>query len=277
MKPVAFDLSRPDALGAAHDTLGLPDRDARILAGGQSIGPMLNLRLARPDHLVEISGLPGLTDIRETDTHVEIGAGVTHARIEDGDVPDPIAGMLRHVAGGIAYRAVRNRGTIGGSLCHADPAADWVTAMTVLAADMVIATPGGAVREVAMGEFMLGGYRTALAPGEIVTAVRIPRYSERACWGYYKICRKVGEFADAIGSFVADPETRICRVVLGATGGAPLDCPELARHLAETGQPAPIDTVKDMLRDSGLDLGEIKMHQLAIAHRRSVTEALHNG
>ena len=273
MKPSPFEISRPGTLDAAQAALRGDDHGTKLISGGQSLGPMLNLRLARPAHLVDVTALPGLGDVRRTDSHVEIGAAVTHARIEDGEVPDPIAGMLRHVASGIAYRAVRNRGTIGGSLCHADPAADWVTAITALGAVLVVRGSGG-TREIPMAGFMLGAYRTAMAEDEVLTTIRIPRYSDQARWGYYKICRKVGEFADAIAAFVADPESRTCRAVFGSTGGAPLVSTELARQIATTGAVPPLDTVKTVLRDSGLTLSDVKIHQLAIAHSRAVTEAL---
>ena len=273
MKPSPFEISRPETLDAAQAALRGDDHGTKLISGGQSLGPMLNLRLARPARLVDVTALPGLADLRQTETHVEIGAAVTHARIEDGEVPDPIPGMLRHVASGIAYRAVRNRGTIGGSLCHADPAADWVTAMTALGAVLVVRGSTGA-REIAMAGFMLGAYRTAMAEDEVLTTIRIPRYSDQARWGYYKICRKVGEFADAIAAFVADPESRTCRAVFGSTGGAPLVSTELARQIATTGAVPPLDTVKTVLRDSGLTLSDVKIHQLAIAHSRAVTEAL---
>lgn len=269
MKPVAFDHLRPETLDAALSEAGT----ARIISGGQSLGPMLNLRLARPERLLDVSALPGLDAIRETGTHVEIGAAVTHARIEDGECPEPAGGMLAHVAAGIAYRAVRNRGTIGGSLCHADPAADWVTALTAMGATLVLQGPDG-TRELPVEGFILGAYRTALAPGEILTTVRIPRRSASVAWGYYKICRKVGEFAEAIGAFLADPETRVCRVVIGSTGGAPLLSAPLAHTLATTGAPADIDTAKATLQQALPSLTDLKRHKLAIAHVRSVQGGL---
>lgn len=277
MKPAPFELHRPSDTALAARMTGGGDGTIKPVAGGQSLGPMLNLRLTRPAGLVDITALPGLTDLRETATHVEIGAAVAHARIEDGACPEPIAGMLRHVAGGIAYRAVRNRGTIGGSLCHADPAADWITALTALGASVVATGGTGTTREIPMTEFMLGAYRTALRPDEIATAIRIPRHSPGARWGYHKICRKVGEFADAIAAFVADPQTRVCRAVFGSTGGAPLVSPVLAAHAARTGTPADLAMVKAELGRSGLSLGAVKIHQLAVAHRRAVAEALADG
>lgn len=273
MKPVAFSHTLPGSLSeAARLAAGGPD--VKIIGGGQSLGPMLNLRLARPEALVDVAALEDLRRVADTGSHVEIGAAIRHAEIEDGAVPDPIPGMLRHVAGGIAYRAVRNKGTIGGSLCHADPAADWVSAMTALDATLVIAGPDGATREVPMTRFMEGAYRTALAPGEVLCRVRIPKCGAGARWGYYKICRKVGEFADAIAAAVIDPERRYCRVVFGAASGAPLVARDLARSLAETGRAAPLDAVKAALLALDPALDPIKCHQLAVAHARCLAEAL---
>jgi carbon-monoxide dehydrogenase medium subunit len=129
---------------------------------------------------------------------------------------------MARVAAGIAYRAVRNRGTIGGSLAHADPAADWVSALSALGAEVEIASRAQASRRLALGEFLLGALDVALAADELVTAVRIPVLPSSARWGYVKHCRKVGEFADAIGAVVIDPERRSGRAVIGAVEAAPV-------------------------------------------------------
>lgn len=273
MKPVAFSHTLPGTVAEAA-RLAAGGAEVKIIGGGQSLGPMLNLRLARPEGLVDVSALEDLRRIADTGSHVEIGAAIRHAEIEDGAVPDPIPGMLRHVAAGIAYRAVRNKGTIGGSLCHADPAADWISAMTALDATLVIARQDGATREIPMTRFMEGAYRTALAPGEVLHTVRIPKCGAGALWGYYKICRKVGEFADAIAVTVIDPERRYCRVVFGATSAAPLLARDLARRLAETGRPAPQDAVKATLLALDPTLDPVKCHQLAVAYARCLAEAL---
>ena len=132
MKPARFVMERPRDLAAALSMIADADSATKIMAGGQSLGPMLNLRLVEPDRVIDISGVPELRRIDRTDGSLVIGACVTHADIEDGRVPDVANGMMARVAGGIAYRAVRNRGTIGGSLAHADPAADWVSALSAL-------------------------------------------------------------------------------------------------------------------------------------------------
>jgi len=219
VKPVRFDYERPDRFADAVALLG-GGRFAKLIAGGQSLGPMLNLRLAAPDLLVDIGGLHELRATGEEGDWVVLGAAVTHAEIEDGKVPDPSRGMMRFVAHDIAYRAVRNRGTLGGSLAHADPSADWVSAVAALGGEIVAEGLAGE-RRIPVDEFFQGPFTTALRDEDILRAVRLPRLSAAARWGYYKICRKRGEFAHAIGAAVIDPARGLRRAVVGATGGAP--------------------------------------------------------
>ncbi|WP_430437336.1 FAD binding domain-containing protein [Oceanibaculum nanhaiense] len=218
MKPAAFDYTNPADLAAALQALS---GDAKPIAGGQSLTPMLNLRLARPAALVDIRRQADLLSVSETDDAIRYGAALPHAAFEDGAVPECTNGMMRHVASGIAYRAVRNRGTIGGSLAHADPAADWVSSLMALDARIIVR---GAKGETAwpVERFMLGGFTTVLQPGELITGVSVPRLSSSARWGYYKICRKTGEFAKAIGAVVSDPNRGVFRLVCGAVEVTPL-------------------------------------------------------
>ncbi len=192
-----------------------------MLAGGQTLGPMLNLRLAQPTLLVDISRIPELAAVEARQDEVTLGATVTHASIEDGLVPDPSNGFLARVARGIAYRAVRTRGTIGGSLAHADPAADWLSCLCALGADVVIAG-GGTERRMALAGFVRGAMSTELGDAELIRAVRIPRFSRHARFGFHKICRKTGEFADAIGVVAHDPDQGVHRLVASTATGAPL-------------------------------------------------------
>jgi aerobic carbon-monoxide dehydrogenase medium subunit len=222
MKPARFAMERPSDLAAALAMLAGADGTTKIIAGGQSLGPMLNLRLVEPDRLVDISGVPELRRIDREGGALVIGACVTHADIEDGRVPDVANGMLVRVAAGIAYRAVRNRGTIGGSLAHADPAADWVSALSALGAEVEIASLDRNSRRIAIGEFVVGALDVALAADELVTAVRVPILPSSTRWGYVKHCRKIGEFAEAIGAAVIDPEAGRGRAVIGAVEAAPV-------------------------------------------------------
>ena len=123
--------------------------------------------------------------------------------------------MLREVAAGIAYRAIRNRGTIGGSIAHADPAADWPLALAALGATVNIRSAGGA-RATPLEKFVLGAFTTALREDEIIESVEVPKLSRAGRYGYYKFCRKTGEFAEASAAAVFDPETRAARIYFGA-------------------------------------------------------------
>jgi carbon-monoxide dehydrogenase medium subunit len=184
---------------------------------------MLNLRLARPARLVDLSRIPALNAVTRLDGRLRLGAAVTHARIEDGataGVPDVTGGLLPHVAANIAYRAVRNRGTLGGSLANGDPAGDWVSVMTLLDAQLLIVGPAGE-RSVATSGFYAGPYTTVLRTGELLAAVDVPVCSERARWAYRKLCRKPGELADAIAGLWFDPVLGVARAVLGAPDGMP--------------------------------------------------------
>ncbi len=219
MKAAAFNLHTPADLAAAGAALAA---GARPLAGGQSLGPMLNFRVAQPPALLRIAALAELGGVAETPSHIFIGAAVTHAQIADGLAPDVGGGILPRIAEGIAYRAVRNRGTIGGSLCHADPAADWLCTLIALDADAITYRASGTGRAIKLRDFTAGAFRTVLQAGEILRAVRIPRRSASSRWGYYKACRKTGEFAHAMAAVLLDEPAKLTRIVVGAMGGPPL-------------------------------------------------------
>jgi carbon-monoxide dehydrogenase medium subunit len=218
MKAPAFDFARPKDVDEALKLLAV--EGAKAAAGTQSLGPMLNLRVAHPTLLVDLRGIEELKSVEENKSSVTLGACITHAQIEDRRVPDPTRGLMPSVAANISYRAVRNRGTIGGSLAHADPAADWPSALTLLGAVAIIVGPKGK-REVPVESFIKGIFTTALAPAELLVAIRIPKRSARARYGYWKFCRKAGEFAQAIGAALHDPERNETRAVIGAIDGPP--------------------------------------------------------
>ena len=221
MKPAAFDYERPASLAEATRLLGSAGVISKAVAGSQSLGPMLNLRLARPRLLVDITAIAELRAVSETVDHIEIGACVTHADIEDGRIPDAARGLLGFVAGKIAYRAVRNRGTIGGSLAHADPAADWVSVFPLLGAEVVVQSPRGA-RTIAAEKFMVSSFVTELAGDELIRAIRVAKLATSARWGFYKFNQKAGEFAHAIGAVLHDPKNGRFRAVIGAVETPPI-------------------------------------------------------
>ncbi len=263
MKAAAFDYARPATLGEALELLRVgEDSVALCISGSQSLGPMLNLRLVQPDLLVDLRGIAALRECRVEDSAVVLGALTTHTAIEDCAVPDATRGFMPWVARRIAYRAVRNRGTLGGSLAHADPAADWISLMAVLDAECVVAGPDGE-RNVPAATWMQGAFTTAMEEHDILTAVRIPQLSAKARWSFYKVNRKPGEFAQAIAAFFDDPARGIRRAIIGALTGAP--------HVIQDATPLidgwDTDFANTELAAAGLTVGtyDHQIHAVALA------------
>jgi carbon-monoxide dehydrogenase medium subunit len=276
MKAVAFGYTRPrdmrDALVALSqaETAG----EAKIIAGGQSLGPMLNLRLARPKILIDISGLDALNAISDDSEAWRLGALVTHARLEDEGKDLRGCGFLAMVAGGIAFRSVRNCGTIGGSMAHADPAADWPLALSALDAVLLVRSAEGE-RSIPADRFMTAAFTTALRDDEMIEAVLVPKLSMAARFGYFKYCRKVGEFAVASAAAVFDPERQFARVFVGALHGAPVSLPSLARDAAERGLTAATsDTILAAVAEVAPSLNPIERRMHAEAVRRAIQQAV---
>lgn len=266
MKPVAFDYARPGSIADAVRLLTGAD-SAKVVAGGQTLAPMLNLRLAQPSLIVDITRIPELVRIEQAKDAVTLGACITHAAIEDGRVEDPTRGFLKRVAAGIAYRAVRTRGTIGGSIAHADPAADWLSTFTVLGAEVSITGPTGK-RLTAISDFVRGALDSALEGAEVIDGVRLPRLPAGARTGYYKLCRKTGEFAEAIGAVVHDPARGYFRAVIGATAGKPIIIADPGLLFAKTDDWATFDKarLKQHLMSTGYsgDAYELGLHTTAL-------------
>jgi carbon-monoxide dehydrogenase medium subunit len=279
MKSAAFAYQRPSSVQDAVRVFSQTEGAAKPLGGGQSLGPMLNLRLVRAQLLVDVSGLEEIRAAAQKSDGLWIGGATTHAEIEDGKLdpllpqPSPLAQMLRYVAGTIAYRAVRNRGTVAGSLAHADPAADWVLTMTVLDAQLQCASAQGQ-RAIPMSQFMLGAFTTALNSGELVTGVTVPPYSKSMRWGYYKFCRKTGEFAEASCACVFDPERGIARIAIGALDGAPAFLQKLAADIARRGLDALTDAaVLEAVAAATPGKDDIDRRLVVAAVKRSVKQA----
>jgi len=249
MKAPAVDYVRPRSLTEAVDLLAHASVEARVIAGGQSLLALMNLRVASPGLLIDIARLPELLTVADHADAVSLGACITHAAIEDGRVPDPSHGLMPRAAASLAYRAIRTRGTIGGSLALSDPAAEWPAVLAALDAEVILYGSSGR-RSLKCTEFTTGIFETKLARDEIIEGVRVPKPSADARCGYVKLCRKSGEFASALAVVVADPEHGYSRVVSGAANGAPLVLGDTSRLLSE-GQRDP-----DALRSAiGGDLG----------------------
>ena len=239
MKAAAFEYLKPQDVPGAIKALAGSAGDAKALGGGQSLGPMLNLRLTRPKLLVDVSCLEAMRTIADKGDVWRIGGAVTHSAIEDAKLTG--CTVVSDVARGIAYRTIRNRGTIGGSLAHADPSADWPLALPALAATIFISGPAGE-RSVPAAEFMKGAFATVLMDDELVVAVEVPKLSAGARWGYWKFCRKTGEFPEASAAMLMDPGRKLARLWVGALNGAPQPLASLAAEIAMKGSLAATET-----------------------------------
>jgi aerobic carbon-monoxide dehydrogenase medium subunit len=271
MKASSFDYVKPASVAEAISILGQAD-DAQLLAGGQSLIPMMNLRVASPTMIIDIGGLSELKTFSEGESSVSLGACITHAAIEDRRVPDPSRGLMSRVAFGLSYRAVRTRGTIGGSLALADPAAEWPTVLTALDARVTLTSKDGQ-RQLSVAELVTGIYETQI-DREVLEQIKIPKLSEGGRCGYVKFSRKSGAFAHSIAAIVHDPARSFSRAVLGAANGAPI----ILHHtsgLVQGGRPEP-ETVEEAIRKdlAAADGRLFDDYQIAI-HTAAITRAMH--
>jgi carbon-monoxide dehydrogenase medium subunit len=218
MIPAPFDYVRPADLDAALKILAEREGEAKVLSGGYSLIPLLKLRLAQPGLLVDIRDVAGLDGIVETDDELRIGGRATHRQINEHPIMVDRYPFIRDVAGGIGDAQVRNWGTIGGSVAHADPASDWPAAL--LAANATIVCRGlGGERTIAAREFFLGTFTTAIEPTEVLVEIRIPRRGKGVGGGYTKLERRVGDFATVgVAAVVRLADGKIGRAGIGVTG-----------------------------------------------------------
>ena len=231
LKPPPFAYVRPTSLDEAAECLA-EDGGAVLLAGGQSLVPMLNLRLVRPATILDISGLPGLAGIESTTDQVTVGALATQSAIETHPWPYSLAALPDAVAH-IGYRAIRNRGTVGGSLAHADPSAELPAVTTALDAGIHVRSVRGE-RRVPAEEFFVGYFSTARLPDEIVVAVDFPlRPGMRT--GFAEFSRRTGDFAVALAAVATWEEsgTRGARVVVGGLDARPRRIGPIERALGD--------------------------------------------
>src|ERR1700694_1835771 len=194
MFPAAFDYQAPSTLAEALSTLAERGDDAKVMAGGQSLIPLLKLRFSQPQLILDIGRLPGLAEIKREDGHIRIGALVRHVDVERSAELAKHLPLMVEAVHWISDPLVRNRGTVVGSVCHADPSGDWGSIMLALNAELVAQSKSGE-RVIPVDGFFQGPFTTTLRPDEIVTAIRIPLPAGHAGGSYHKLERKVGDFA----------------------------------------------------------------------------------
>jgi carbon-monoxide dehydrogenase medium subunit len=228
--PAAFDYVAADSAAHAVDLLGQHGDDAKLLAGGHSLLPMMKLRLAAPSVLIDIGKLDELAGITAAGDELVIGATTRHADLADSDLVRADAPLLAHAAAQVGDPQIRHRGTIGGSLAHADPAADLPMALLALGGSVELSGPGGR-RQVAADEFFTGFFETSLEPVELISAVRVPRQPGVA-WGYQKFVRRANDWA-IVGVAAIDG-----RIALANMGSTPLRARAAEQALAAGANPA---------------------------------------
>lgn len=194
MYPSPFDYTAPASLDEALSVLAERGDEAKVLAGGQSLIPLMKLRFASPALLVDLNRIPGLGYIEEEGDALRIGALTRHSELADSEVLGERYPAMAAAAPLVSDPIVRNLGTIGGSLAHADPAGDWGSVMLALGAEVVARSSKGE-RTIPIAEFFRGTFTTALQPDEILTEVRVPRPAGPSGGTYLKLERKVGDFA----------------------------------------------------------------------------------
>jgi len=234
MYPAGFDYQAPTTIEETLTVLAERGEDVKVLAGGQSLIPLMKLRFAQPSMLVDINRLPGLDFIDASNGYLRIGALVRHNDVVASDVVRRTNHTVAHAAPWVSDPLVRNLGTVCGSLAHADPQGDWASVMLACGAE-VVARKSSGERVIPMTEFITGVFTTQLAPDELVTEVRIPKYTGPSGGTYLKLERKVGDYA-TVGvatHLTLGPDGRIVQagIALTAVGPTNIKAVEAERSL----------------------------------------------
>jgi aerobic carbon-monoxide dehydrogenase medium subunit len=245
MIPAAFEYHAPSTIGEATALLAKLGEDAKVLSGGQSLIPLMKLRLASPAHLVDINAIPGLSGIREADGFLRIGALTRESDLEESEIVRTRYPLLHDTSKVIADPIVRNLATVGGNLAHGDPANDHPATMLALGAEIVAVGPKGE-RRMPIATFFTGPFETGLKPDEILVEIRVPVPAARSGGAYLKLERKVGDFATAAVAV---------QVTLGANGA----CEQAGIGLTNVGlTPIKATKAEASLKGKALDESAIK-------------------
>jgi carbon-monoxide dehydrogenase medium subunit len=218
MKPPPFDYFAADCIEAAIQALADAGGDGKIIAGGQSLMPMLNFRLLRPSILIDINRIPDLAYVRDDGDEIRIGPLTRHRILETSDLIAKQFPVLHEAMGYVAHLAIRNRGTIGGSLSHADPAAELPMMSLLLDARLEVQSNAGR-RTIEARDFFLGALTTALEDGDMLVEVRLPKLQEGTGWAFEEVARRSGDFALASVAVIMDSDgERVSDIRIGMMG-----------------------------------------------------------
>ena len=268
MIPAPFEYAAASSAGHALELLDRFGEDAKLLAGGHSLLPMMKLRLAAPSALVDIGQVGELSGIRSEAGELVIGATTCHADVAASALVRAEAPLLAYSAAQVGDPQIRHRGTIGGSLAHADPAADLPMALVALGGSVEIMGPGG-TRTVAADDFFTGFFETSLEPGELLSAVRVPRRPD-ARWGYQKFVRRANDWAIVGAAAVAG------RVALANMGPVPIRARAVEQALADGASPAEAATLAAEGTEPAEDIHadrSYRQHLARVLTRRALEDA----
>jgi carbon-monoxide dehydrogenase medium subunit len=275
MKPAPFVRHVPRTVAEAIAMIGeFGAKDGRVLAGGQSLVPIMAFRLARPAHLIDINGVTELARMSRAGDTLSIGAVVRHAAFHRPAVNGQMGRLLAAVVRHIAHYPIRTRGTFCGSIAHADPASEWCLVATTLSAEMVAASKGGQ-RVIAADDFFQGIMTTVLAEDEILTEVRLPIISDQTRFGFYEFNRRAGDFAIAMalvtyrlaGGVITEP-----RVGIGGAEARPRRIPEAEAAL--NGRPLELRTFQAAAEAAAKAVDPIEDIQADAEYRRDLVHAV---
>jgi carbon-monoxide dehydrogenase medium subunit len=240
MKPAKFSYEAAATLEAALASLAARRDDAKVIAGGQSLAPMLNMRLTRPGHLIDINGLAELAQVRRDGERLIVGALVRHAALARNELARRHVPMLAHAAETIGHYAIRQRGTFGGSLAHADPAAQLPLVALALDARIELRSATG-TRTVPARDFFVSIFTTAIEADELLVAAHIPVADEREGWGFRLFARRAGDFAivsvAAVLTLAPDGAIARLRLAIGGIGPVPVRAETLTGAIGGTPSP----------------------------------------
>ncbi|HVR57840.1 MAG TPA: xanthine dehydrogenase family protein subunit M [Pseudolabrys sp.] len=251
MKPAAFDYVIADSIDMAVASLAEGGGDAKIIAGGQSLVPMLNFRLLRPSVLIDINRIGDLAFIEEAGKKIRVGALTRHYQLETSPVIARHLPVLASAMTHVAHLAIRNRGTIGGSLSHADPAAELPMMALLLDAELHIASTSGK-RTIAARDFFVGALTVDLARDDIVTEIVLPKLPPKTGWGFEEVARRSGDFALAAAAATLTLSAGVisqARIALTGVGATPVRAAEAeALLVGQALEPGLIDRIIDAVR-----------------------------
>ncbi|MFI7535681.1 FAD binding domain-containing protein [Streptosporangium sp. NPDC049376] len=223
MKPPPFDYHAPRSLGEALEILAAAGREGKVLAGGQSLIPMLNMRLTHPRHIVDVNGLTELATVEAGPGGVLVGALARHAQVEHSEPVAAVQPLLRRALRLVAHPVIRNRGTVVGSLAHADPAAELPAVLALLGGSVRLAS-AGATREVPAGAFFTGPLESALRPGELAVSALFPALAPRSGTAFHEVARRHGDYAVAgvAALVVLDEDLRVVTARAACVSAGPV-------------------------------------------------------